>query len=80
MEGARWDDSPDGDKSEMSRSEEPFHLTCSLVKKTEASIQVRTLQGERIWFPLSTVIEENFTHGQGFILIEPWIARKKGVW
>lgn len=61
-------------------TEEPFKLPCRRIRKTENAILVRDLRAEEIWFPLSTVLEENFLYDQGHILIEPWIARAKGLW
>lgn len=53
-------------------------LDCRFVRETERAICVVDLEtGEELWFPKSTVIEED--RDGGTILVERWIAEQKGL-
>lgn len=58
-----------------------FRLECQRERETDEAIQVTdAATGEMIWFPLSTVLEMHFDRNeQGSIVVEEWIARKKGL-
>lgn len=55
--------------------EEPVH------RATERAIQV-TVEGERIWIPLSQIHDDSEVYGEGHsgtLIVSRWIAQQKGL-
>ena len=59
---------------ESQQAQEPVKVEGTLIHKTANAI-LWEVEGTGIWFPLSTVKEE----AKDFLLVEHWIAQKKGI-
>lgn len=54
-------------------------ISCERLRETDEAIQVE-IDGVDCWFPLSTVEEMHFDGREiGTIVVEEWIAKKKGL-
>lgn len=64
-----------------------YSLACRFLHETDAACCILDpASGEEIWLPFSTVLERHGkqdTHGrftgEGTIVMEDWVARKKGL-
>jgi hypothetical protein len=65
----------------MARIHEVFDLkNVTIVRETEAAIQVALDSGELVWIPLSqTEAIHRMGQGQDWLVITRWIADKKGL-
>lgn len=57
-----------------------FAFECDIIFERDASIKVVIVEtGEEMWFPMSTVHEIHRTKPHATIIVDDWIARKKGL-
>ena len=61
--------------------DQTYEFACKKLRETESAILVRDHERGDLWFPLSCVHEMHFhaKTGDGTIIVDEWIARKKGL-